>query len=532
VVAASKSLTTPTTEREQASPPPPALEMRGITKRFPGTVALDGVNLTVKRGEIHGLLGQNGAGKSTLMRILSGDYAATAGSIRIDGELVDIGDPRNALRLGIGIVYQELSLLPNLSVADNLLLGHEPRRGLVIDERTIRRTAQDALEALGIAHIDLDQKVGELPVAEQQLVEIAKVLSLKARVLIFDEPTAALNHEDADRLFAAMRRLRADGASIVFISHRYPEVLEICDRCTVLRNGRVAGVVDREHATVERLIEYTVGRTLEHDLTEARQHSPAADADVLLRVRELSVPGRVSGASFKVKAGQIVGLCGLLGSGQNELARALVGDLRSSEGEIELHGRRVHVTSPRDALRHGIAFISDTRKEEGIFPDLAVRQNITAASLRALRGWRATPLLSSRRERALAREAARQTDVDPNVLGQPISLLSGGNQQKAIIARWLAHSPDVLVCLEPTRGVDVGARLEIYRQLDALAASGRALVVVSTDVEEVLSLCDVIFTLYHGEITAEIPRERANERAVALAMQGHAWDESAEGARG
>jgi ABC-type sugar transport system ATPase subunit len=317
-----------------------------------------------------------------------------------------------------------------------------------------------------------------------------------------------------------MRRLRDEGVGIVFISHRYREVLDVCDRCTVLRNGRVAGAVSRQEATVERLVELTVGHAMEA-ATERREHAPAPGAEVVLRVRGLLIPGRVENASFEVRAGEIVGLCGLLGSGQNDLARALVGDLQPAAGEIELDGRPLHARDPRTAVRAGMAFMSDSRKEEGIFPDMSVRTNVTAAALHAVRRWFKAPVLSARRERALAADSTRRTNVDAGVLSRPIRLLSGGNQQKAIVARWLSRGARVLVCLEPTRGVDVGARLEIYRQLDALAAEGRALVVVSTDILEVLALCDRIITICRGEITATIARERASERAVALAMQGH-----------
>jgi ribose transport system ATP-binding protein len=504
----------------------PALEMRRVIKRFPGTVALAGVDLTVGRGEIHGLLGQNGAGKSTLMKILAGDYTATSGEVLIDGEPVQIANPRDARRLGIGIVHQELSLLPNLSVADNLVLGDEPLRGRTIDQRKIRNRARGALDAIGLRHVHVDTLAGDLPIAEQQLVEIARVLAQDVRVLIFDEPTAALNHDDAERLFAAMRSLRGRGVSIIFITHRYREVMAVCDRCTVLRNGQVAGTVDAHQATIDGLIAMTVGRQL--DVTRERAISEqVARQHVVLSVRGLTLAGRVEQADFDVHRGEIVGLVGLLGSGQSELARALVGDLTPTAGVIELDGAAVVIRTPRQAARLGIGFISDSRKEEGIFPDMSVRGNIAAAALPRFRRWRGWPGLSAAAERDQTRAVGLKTGLSPAVLGRPIRLLSGGNQQKAIVARWLLRDARVLVCLEPTRGVDIGARMEIYRQLDQIARDGKSVVVVSTDVEEVLHVADTVVTLYKGQVTARLPRYQATEEDIMRLTQEPGSDAAA-----
>ncbi len=377
----------PNAERPQA----PILRMTGIIKRYPGTLAVDDVDLEVVGGTIHGLLGENGAGKSTLLRILAGDQAPTAGSIELDGQRVDITSPAHAHSLGIGIVYQELSLLPNLSVGANISLGGEPMRGLAIDDAAIRATAEEALGRIGVTSISPHRLVASLSLAERQLVEIAKVLTLqRPRILIFDEPTAALNRHDVVRLFAIMRGLRAEGVALLFVSHRYREVLDICDVATVLRNGRVVGTVQRGEATLERLIELTLGQRAE--ATFRREWHSDRTGEPVLTVRGLRVGSRVAGVDLQLRRGEILGVCGLLGSGQNELARAIGGDADEVTGEVTLLGRAGRARTPRAAVSAGVGLITEKRQDEGLFPNLSVAPQRQRRSPRP-------PRLVSRRSR-------------------------------------------------------------------------------------------------------------------------------------
>jgi ABC-type sugar transport system ATPase subunit len=499
--------------------PTPVLRMTAISKRFPGTLALDGVDLEVERGTIHGLLGENGAGKSTLLKVLAGDQPPTSGAIDLDGERVEIGSPAQAHELGIGIVYQELSLLPNLSVADNVSLGGEPMRGLTIDADAVRATALDALGRIGVTAIRPERLVASLSLAERQLVEIAKVLTLRRpRILIFDEPTAALNHHDVERLFAIMRGLRSQGVALIFVSHRYREVLEICDRSTVLRNGRVVGTVARGEATLERLIELTLGQRAE--TTFHREWRTDGSGEEVLRVRNLQAGTRLTGVDLDVRRGEVVTVCGLLGSGQSELARALIGDADDVSGEIHLLGGQVAPSTPRAAVQAGAGLVTENRQDEGLFPSLAVARNVSIASLGRLVWSSLVRVVRVSQERRLVGEAAGRTGLAPRTLNRAVMTLSGGNQQKSILARWLMRGCGLLVCIEPTRGVDVGAKVEIYRQLEGLASDGTGILVVSTDLPEVLGISDRVIVLHRGRIEAELDPRVATEQDLLLAMQG------------
>ena len=502
-------------------PNTPVLEMVGISKHFTSTEALVDVTLQIERPMIYGLVGQNGAGKSTLLKILAGDYQPSSGEIRLEGHKVEISSPRRALALGIGIVYQEFSLLPNLSVAHNILLGQEPMNGLRINERRLMDDAGQALARIQAQSIPLTARVGDLPLSQRQLIEIAKVLALRQpRLLIFDEPTAALGQKDVDDLFQVMANLRDQGVTIVFVSHRYREVLEVCERVTVLRNGRVVAELDRPDTSLEHLVEMTVGAKT--DTMFKRESRGKEVGDVVLETKGLSVGTRVHGVDLTVHRGEIVGLCGLLGSGQNELARAIGGDAADVSGKILVKGDEVQLRSPRRALALGIALISESRQDEGLFPDMRVAANISISSLQRVLWSPYVRILSRRKERRLTKEAGAAVEIAAAALQRQISVLSGGNQQKALLARWMMRRCEVLIMIEPTRGVDVGARLEIYRQIERLAAGGTAVVVVSTDVPEVMSLAERLITLYRGVVTEEFDPEHATEHQVSLAMQGGA----------
>jgi ABC-type sugar transport system ATPase subunit len=499
----------------------PALEMRSITKRFPGVVALDGVDFTVRHGEIHSLIGQNGAGKSTLMNILSGVYPADVGEILIDGEPVTIGHPRDALRLGIGTVYQELSLLPNLSVADNIFLGREAGNGFVIDERAIVDRARAVLERLGETRIDVAERAGNLPLAQQQLVEIAKVLSHEPRILILDEPTAPLAAEETRRLFEILHGLKSRGLAIVFISHRFQEIIAHCDRGTILRNGRLVQTIPLAGVSEDELAERMIGQEVEEFYR--REVEPRLDSEeTLLEVADLSVGDRVHDVSFSLRRGEIIGMTGLLGAGQNELARALFGIAPGVAGTIRRRGRVVRIGSPAEAITQGICLLTEHRKQEGLFPDLSVKENMTLPSLAAFR--RAGLFLDQWRERDAVRRFIAALNIVVRSAGSRVRTLSGGNQQKVILARWLLRDLEVLIFIEPTRGIDVGAKAEIYSDLVRLAGEGKGIIVVSTELPEILGLSDRILVMHGGRLTQIIGRAAATEEGLLATIQSGSAD--------
>ncbi len=495
---------------------PPILEMRGIVKRFPGLVALDGVDLSVRRGEIHALIGQNGAGKSTLMKILSGVYTPDEGDIRVEGLPVSIHYPREALRLGIGTVYQDLSLVPQLSVADNIYLGREPGNGFVIDQTAIRRSTQALFRRLEVRDIDGDERVGRLPLAQQQLVEIAKVLSHEPRILILDEPTAPLADEETAHLFRILRGLREQGIAIIFISHRFKEILQQCDRATILRNGRLVTTIDMQGVSEDELVELTIGERLETFFHHAEQMR--ANADVVLEVSHLSVRRAVRDVSFTVGRGEIVGITGLLGAGQNELARALFGIQDGVRGTIKRRGLVVRIRSPRQAVRLGIGLLTEHRKLEGLVPDMSVKENISLPSLAAFR--RLTMFIHNGRERWAVRESMQQLNVKAASSKVKVSTLSGGNQQKVILGKWLLRDLDVLIFISPTQGIDVGAKAEIYAHLSELANQGKSIIVVSEDLLEILGISDRIFVMYNRRLTRIFQRGEVDEETLLSAVQG------------
>lgn len=505
----------------QSIDPRPILEMRAISKRFPGVLALDEVDFSVQRGTIHSLIGQNGAGKSTLVKILAGDYPPTKGEILIDGQPVSFHHPGEARARGISIVYQELSLLPNLTVAENIFLGREMGRNFIIDDAQIRLESRKVLDQLGIETIDVNQTVSSLPLAQQQLVEIAKAIYFKPQILILDEPTAALTPQNAERLFEILKRLKTQGIAIIHITHRLKEIVEHCDWGTVLRNGKVVGSLPITATTSEdELIELMIGQEVK---SFYRQFETPLEVDqnTLLEVENLIIAEKVKGVSFQLRSGEILGFTGLLGAGQNELVRALFGIHDGMEGgTIKRQGRPVSITSPRQAIELGICLVTENRKEEGLFLDMSVKENITMPSLIKFMRSKIVPLLSNRRERNSAQEFIDKVNV---VLRSPeakMRTLSGGNQQKGILARWLLRDLEVLLFIEPTRGIDVGAKAEIYRYLDTLAKEGRGILVVSPDLIEILGVADRILVMHEGKLVREFRHVEATEELLLANIQG------------
>jgi ribose transport system ATP-binding protein len=466
--------------------------------------ALDGVDLDVRKGEVHCLLGQNGAGKSTLIKILSGAHQPDSGTISLDGEPVQLSTPTAAMRAGIATIYQELDLVNGLSVAENIFLGHEHARFGFNRRGETRRDTTQLLARLGHPEIAPDTEVGGLSPAAKQIVSMARALSHDARLIIMDEPSAALAHDEVANLFRIIRDLAGHGVSVVYISHRLDEIREIGDRVTVLKDGRAvaSGLPARDTPTRE-IVSLMTGRSIEHAFPD---RTAAEFGEDVLRVTELTIPGVVDRVSFTVRAGEIVGLAGLVGSGRSEILEAVYG-ARPASGTVEVKGRPVR-GGPHGAVRLGVGLAPEERKAQALLLDQSVAANITLATLKkhARFGW-----IDRRGERAEAKRLIEALDVRPPDLDRAIRTLSGGNQQKAVLARWLAEDRTVLLLDEPTRGVDVGAKAEIYRLISELSATGLAVVVVSSEMEELMGLSTRILIMREGELVAEVDGERATE---------------------
>lgn len=488
------------------------LEVRGLTKQFPGVLALDDVSLALRAGQVHALVGQNGAGKSTLINILSGMYGADRGMVAIDGHPVHIASTRHALSLGIATVYQELSLLLNLTIAQNLALGREPRRIGLLDTKAMRANSFRVLARLGL-DLDPDAQVGSLSLAQRQMVEIAKALSTDPRILILDEPTAPLGAREAEQLFGAVRSLKDQGVSILYVSHRFAEVLALCDTATVLRNGRRVVTTGLEGWSEARLTDAMIGGQ-----SQRYEKSMRVAGERLLRVSGLGWRRHVRDVGFEVFRGEIVALTGLLGSGQNEIARLVGGDLVIDTGTLELANVERRFASPHAAVQAGVCLVTEDRKHEGILPNRPLRENIAIASLPAR--MRVAGVIDGSAERLAVAGVAGNFGVVASSPEVAMRTLSGGNQQKALLARWHLADADIFVLIEPTRGVDVGARAEIYRRLDTLARAGKAIIIVSSDLPEVLAVADRILVVRDGRISAETTPERVDEEGLNLLVQG------------
>jgi ABC-type sugar transport system ATPase subunit/ribose/xylose/arabinose/galactoside ABC-type transport system permease subunit len=487
------------------------VELQGIEKSFPGVQALRGVDLAVFPGEVHAVIGENGAGKSTLMRILAGADQADAGEILWRGEPVSFAEPAAAIAAGIAEIYQELSLVPSLNVAENIFLGHEPRRPIgVVDRRAMATRAREVLAHLGVEAARADAPVETLSVAARQMVEIAKAVTRNASLLIMDEPTASLGDAEVQALFALIRRLRERGLSVLYVSHRLEEVLEIADKVTVMRDGAVVGSMAAREATVERLIAMMVGR----ELAALQERSRAEPGEPLLVVEGLSAQPRLHDVGLQVRAGEVVGIWGLVGSGRSTLARAIAGLVPAAGGTVVVGGRRLPRGRPAAALGAGVVYLTEDRKGEGLMLDRSLRENVALASLpgRSAGGF----VRRADETRALSRvlEALR---VRARSLEAHARNLSGGNQQKAMLARALLARPKVLIVDEPTRGIDVGSKAEIHRLLRDIAAEGRGVVVVSSDLPEVLHVADRIVVMREGRVAAELAAEDATEDALLAA---------------
>jgi ribose transport system ATP-binding protein len=490
----------------------PILEVRGISKSFPGVRALKNVDLRIWPGEVHALMGENGAGKSTLMKILAGAYRPDTGAILLDGNPVQFRTPHEARLAGIGIIYQELTVAPNLTVSGNVFLGSELSRfGFIKDTAEMDRKTQGVLDRLG-ARFRPNQRAAHLAVAEQQQVEIARALFYKSRVLVMDEPTAALSDRETDRLFDVVRHLRSEGLAIIYISHRMAEVYELADRLSVLRDGEYVGELKRSEFSAAKVIEMMVGRRLE----DFYEHTKRAAGDVVLEVKNMSDGDRVKNASFQLRRGEVLGLAGLVGAGRTELARLIFGADKRKSGEIYLNGEKLQINQPKDAIRAGIGYVPEDRKLQGVFLQMSSGENIT---MNILGRCSACGVLNFKKLNERATAEVKAMRVRTASLKSRAGGLSGGNQQKLLLARWLEINPKVLLLDEPTRGVDVGAKAEIYALIQQLVDKGTAVLFISSELPEIVGVCDRVLVMREGEITGEVGGETGIEITQQNIMQ-------------
>lgn len=486
------------------------LEMRHITKTFPGVKALDDVSIDVDRGEVRALVGENGAGKSTLIKILSGAYSADAGTILLQGDEVNYSTPAQALRLGIGAIYQEFNLAPNLSVAENVLLGQAPTRFGRLDRREMTQRAGEVLDRLRVS-LDPRLKVGELDVAQQQVVEIARGLTRDVSILIMDEPTAALNQLEADNLFRVIRQLKQEGMTILFISHRLGEVFEVADSVTVLKDGKLVGTRCMKDVTEDEIVRMMIGR----ELTDYYPPKDSASEEVIFRVSKLNFGDRLHDIELELRQGEILGIAGLQGQGQLELVRVLFGDIQSDSGEFFLRAQPICFSSPTEAISTGFGFISDDRKNDGLVLIRSVRENISLPTIGDYAIGRT--FIDSSKELRFVRRMIEQLDIRVSGWQQTVRNLSGGNQQKVVVGKWLGVDPSVLLVAEPTRGIDVGSKSEIHHILRDLARQGVGIIMVSSEMPEVLGMSDRILVMRDGRIVADLPSEVATEEMIMSA---------------
>jgi rhamnose transport system ATP-binding protein len=495
----------------------PLLSARSISKQFAGVEVLTDVDLDLRRGEIHALLGENGAGKSTFAKIVAGVHTPTRGTLTLNGRPVEITSPIVAQRLGITLIHQEPISFPDLSVAENLVLGRDGGAPLArVPWTQMTRDARKLMDMLGVS-IDVTRTMRGLSIADQQMVEIARALASDSRLIIMDEPTAPLTPREVETLFMIARRLRDEGRTLIFISHRLEEVRALCNRVTIFRDGGKVATDSISALTDADIIRLMIGRPLKEYM-----HKPGnAIGEVALKVSNLTLPGVFNDISFDVRKGEIVGLGGLVGAGRTDVARALFGIAKAASGTIEVHGEPAAINDPADAIRLGLSFVPEDRAQAGIFRTLPVEQNITAAIPK-----RIAPRVFIRRgvERTLARESVARLRIRLASLRQPIGELSGGNQQKAILARWLLTDPSILILDEPTRGIDIGVKAEFYDMIGELAVGGRAILLISSELPELLALCDRVLVMSEGRLTANLPRGAATQETIMHAAVPRAID--------
>jgi len=494
-------------------PSEPIVELSGIAKQFGSVQALQGVDFSLFPGEVHALVGENGAGKSTLVKILAGIHRPDAGVVKVDGEVVELRSPIQAQALGIAVVHQEPMLFPDLDVAENVFMGRHPRdRFGRVDWKRMYREVDQLLASLDVS-LSSHTPVQGLSVAEQQLVEIPKALSSQARVLVLDEPTAALSAHEVEELFAIVKQLRERGVAVLFVSHRLDEVFKIADRLTVFRDGTHIITAPVSEMNTEEIIKHMVGR----ELSNLFPKGEAEIGEVVLEVRHLTRPGVFADVSFQLRRGEILGFAGLVGAGRTEVARVLFGIDRAERGEIWLKGKKVHIRSPQQAMDYGIAYVPEDRHQHGLVMNFSIAANVTLPILQLVSRL---GLVDSRREQKIAGEYSRQLRVRSAGIEQLVNTLSGGNQQKVVLSKWLATNPSVLILDEPTRGIDVGAKAEVHRIISDLATRGLAIILISSELPEVLAMADQVIVLHEGSVTGTFARSEATQERVMSAATG------------
>ncbi len=495
------------------------LEMKNITKTFPGVKALDKVNFSLRKGEVHALLGENGAGKSTLMKVLNGIHKRDAGEIILKGQPVEFEGTKEAQNAGLAIIHQELELIPHLNVAENIYLGREDRNSIFIDYKKLYQKTEDVLDMLGV-EIDPKAKINDLNIGSQQMVEIAKAVSQQAEILVMDEPTSSLTNQEIEILFKLIERLKKQDIAIVYISHRLEEVFEICDRVTVLRDGQFVGEVETKETDEDQLIKMMVGRTIEDRFPKMR-FNPGEE---ILRVDNLSVPKEIESASFTLHKGEILGVAGLMGSGRTELAKAIFGVYKDKTGDIYYRGQKLEINSPADAIDNGIYYLSEDRKEEGLVLGLSVSDNISISVLTTM--LKANTFINAAQEKELAQKYIGDLNIKTPSEKQLVKNLSGGNQQKVVISKLLSTKPEVVIFDEPTRGIDVGAKREIYNLMQDLIDEGVAVILISSELPEVLNLSSRVLVMHEKEIMGELDAADADQEAIMKLATGRRSQQS------
>jgi rhamnose transport system ATP-binding protein len=503
-----------------SEPVAPILELRDATKSYGAVRALRDGNLSLRPGEVRALMGENGAGKSTLVKVLGGVVRRDSGDMLVDGESVDFHSPHDARDAGLAVIYQEPTLFPDLSVEENVVMGYHPLGALKrIDRGSMRERVQSLLDRLGV-RLDAERPVRGLSIADQQIVEIAKALSFDARVLIMDEPTAALSGPEVERLFSVVRTLREQGAAVLFISHRLDEVFTICDTATVMRDGAVVHDAPIAQMTPDDMVRRMVGR----ELNTLFPKQDARTGEVVLEVHRLTREGVFFDVSFEVRAGEIVALAGLVGAGRSEVARGIFGIDRVDAGHVEVAGRRLPAGKPAEAMRAGIGFVPEDRRQQGLVMDLSIARNVALTRLRALAR---SGLIRGGAEKQLAREWGSRLQLRFHRIEDDVGTLSGGNQQKVVLAKWLATGPKVLIVDEPTRGIDVGTKAEVHRLMSELAGDGLAVLMISSELPEVLGMADRVLVMHEGRLTGELSRAQADEESVIRLATGTAEEAAA-----
>lgn len=475
------------------------LEMRGIEKSFNQVQVLHGVDFTLRAGTVHALMGENGAGKSTLMKALAGVHKVDKGTIKIRGEAVEITSPRHSQELGVAMIHQELSPVPEMTVAENIFLGREPKKGLFLDYSTLYKDTQELLKSLKV-DINPKAKVGSLKVADQQLIEIAKAISLNAEIIIMDEPTSAITDKEVDNLFEIIRDLKKQGKGIIYISHKMDEIFQISDDITVLRDGNYVNTWEAKDIDNNTLIKNMVGR----EITEIYPKTEVTIGETILEVKNFSLGRKFEDISFSVKRGEIFGIAGLVGAGRTELMDALFGLDKPDRGEVVFEGRQLDVKKPKDAIGNGIAYVTEDRKEEGLVLEMSIAQNITLSSMKELSSGL---FIKEREEKQKVDEQIKKLRIKLNSPRQLVKSLSGGNQQKVVLAKWMMKDPKLLILDEPTRGIDVGAKAEIYKLMCEYVAKGNAIIMISSEMPEVMGMADRILVLSNGKTGGELKRE-------------------------